>query len=200
MGMDNDEMNLSSKFFPLCLIVASGLISGCFAPRSRAPLAEPATPVAEPAATSSEGVTPLETIKGGDGTSSSAEDADSPLRKASLRFMAALKIDTMLTNVVQNVVGNYRSAMPRVPPPFWDEVQSVVDLTWIQERFQDEIVKIYTLEELTTVCDFFESPAGQTFLKNERVLQQANSQHVGAFSRRLNLEIEKRLRARKLIN
>jgi hypothetical protein len=142
----------------------------------------------------------LDPIKGGDGTVSPAADADSPLRKASLRYMTALKIDNLLTNVVEAVVGNYRTAMPRVPPPFWNEVESAVDLTWIRERFQDEIVKIYTLEELNTVCDFFESPAGQTFLKNERVLQQANNQHVGAFSRRLNLEIEKRLRARKLIN
>jgi hypothetical protein len=124
---------------------------------------------------------------------------DDPLRQATYRFMDAIGIDRTMTGLIQSATAPYKLNFPRVPAAFWQEVETRASPDWVVDRFVEEIAAAYTLEELGQICDFLESPLGKKFLENERRLNERNSFHASTFSRVLNKEIERELRARKYI-
>jgi hypothetical protein len=90
-----------------------------------------------------------------------------------------------------------RQANPQIPAEFWTELLKELK----PEEFIDRMIPIYdkhfSHEEIKAWIAFFETPAGQAFLKNQRLVLQESAVVGQAYVQEIGGPILNRLRNKK---
>ena len=105
-----------------------------------------------------------------------AEKVSPEHTKAAKKLLQVMQVENQGRRMMQQMIGQFKKAMPQVDPAFWDKFLEKVDY----KEFVDMMVPIYakhlSQEDLNGLVAFFESPLGQRFIKAQPGMAQDSTQ------------------------
>jgi hypothetical protein len=101
-----------------------------------------------------------------------AKDADSPLTEDIRKFLKLTNVAELSFADIKNNIELQSRANSDVPAEFWKELLNKLKPQEFVERMVPIYEKHFSHEEIKAWIAFFESPHGQSFLKNQVVVLQ----------------------------
>ena len=129
-----------------------------------------------------------------------SERAAAEAKRAEIRKMMELTGSAQLgIQVLNQLLADFRSSFPQVPPKFWEEFSKEVSVGELQERLIPVYEKNFTEEDIRGLIQFYQSPLGDKLVKTmPQVLHEA-MEIGGQWGREIGERLRKRLRQRGYI-
>jgi len=124
-----------------------------------------------------------------------SEKALAEAKRADIRKMMELTGSAQLgIQVFNQLLGDFKSSFPQVPPKFWEEFSKEVSAEELQERLIPVYEKNFTQEDIRGLIQFYQSPLGEKLVKTmPQVLHEA-MEIGGQWGRELGERLRKKLR------
>jgi hypothetical protein len=113
------------------------------------------------------------------------------------RFFKLTNVAELSFADIKNNAELQRRANPQIPNEFWTELLKELKPEDFIERMIPIYDKHFSHEDIKAWITFFESPAGQAFLKNQRLVLQESAEVGQAYVQEIGGPILKRLRSKK---
>jgi hypothetical protein len=88
-----------------------------------------------------------------------------PEKRAEIEKLLRLTgMEKLVEQMKTQMITNFKSTMPGVPPGFWDKIYAKMDGKELMEKIVPIYDKYYSVEDLRAVNAFYSSPAGQKII------------------------------------
>lgn len=126
-----------------------------------------------------------------------AAQDDETTRKEELarELMEVTRAGDMGRQVMEHMIGQFRTSSPDVPDAFWDRFLASTDAGKLEEMVVPIYVEHLTAEEMEAAVEFYRTPAGQALIEKMPVIMQESMQKGQEFGMEVAQEIQRELEA-----
>ena len=124
------------------------------------------------------------------------QEAERTAEDAARELLEVLGAGTMGIQILDQMIGSFKTSVPDVPEEFWDEILASADPDHLVDMIIPIYVKHLSLEDMEAALEFYKTQAGQTIVRKLPLITQESMMVGQEWGMQMANEVQTRLQER----